>query len=103
MVLNTHARSFQDTISSVTHQYHLITVDGVDTRTLPSGRPYASPQATGFEPSALIPECNAPSPVKGGGDVNLSGAAQQKHTNIQYNSIPSSKSSDKRNTYMQCT
>src|SRR5206468_8478355 len=47
--------------------------------------------------------CNAPSPVKGGGNVNLSGAAQQKHTNIQYNSIPSSKSSDKRDTYMQCT
>src|SRR4051812_33373396 len=27
--------------------------------------------------------CNAPSPMKGGGDVNLSGAAQQTHTNIQ--------------------
>src|SRR5947208_4776326 len=56
----------------------------MDTRILPSGRPYASPQAAGFEPHALIPECNAPSPVKGGGDVNLSGAAQQTHTNTQY-------------------
>src|SRR4051812_43270793 len=27
--------------------------------------------------------CNAPSPVKGGGDVNLSVAAQQTHTNTQ--------------------
>ena len=27
--------------------------------------------------------CNAPSPMKGGGDVNLSGAAQQTHTNTQ--------------------
>src|SRR3954471_19451833 len=27
--------------------------------------------------------CNAPSPVKGSGDINLSGAAQQTHTNTQ--------------------
>ena len=62
-------------------------MDGVDTRILPSGRPYASPQATGFEPRALIPKCNAPSPVKGGGDVNLSGAAQQTHTNTQIRTV----------------
>src|SRR3954470_16209443 len=47
------------------------------------GRPYSTPHATGFKPSALIPKCNARSPVKGGGDVNLSGAAQQTHTNTQ--------------------
>src|SRR4051812_34437615 len=65
-------------------QYHLITVNGADTHILPSGRPYATPQEASFEPTALIPKCNAPSPVKGGGDVNLSGAAQQTHTNTQY-------------------
>ena len=62
-------------------------MDGVDTRILPSGRPYASPQAAGFEPSALIPKCNVPIPVKGGGDVNLSGAAQQTHTNTQIHTV----------------
>ena len=68
-------------------QYHLITVDGVDTRILPSGRPNASPQAAGFEPRTLMPNCSAPSPVKGGGDVNLSGAAQQTHTNTQIRTV----------------
>src|SRR3954471_18179542 len=42
-------------------------------------RPWPSPMAE-------LP-CNAPSPVKGGGDVNLSGAAQQTHTNTQLRTV----------------
>src|SRR5438270_534780 len=36
-----------------------------------------------FHAHVRASDCNAPSPVKGGGDVNLSGAAQQTHTNTQ--------------------
>src|SRR4051812_45833663 len=56
---------------------------------LRSGTRYEGPQVNLKAGEKEIEEnkCNTPSPVKGGGDVNLSGAAQQTHTNTQTRTV----------------